>query len=136
MQLAIPRRLETIREHQQQGGSIAAIFPIHYSRALLRAFDLPPIKVWGLPGLDGGYGAAHLQRYVCSIVHNALSFLLTGKLELAEDLIVPHAFDLHQELGRFLIGFVKSKQRINPQFLPRGRDYHLLPAESNPKKSA
>ena len=136
MQLAIPERLDANREHQQRGGNTDAVFPIHYSRALLRAFDLLPIKVWGLPGLDGGYGAAHLQRYVCSIVHNALSFLLTGKLELAEDLIVPHACDLHQELGSFLIDFVKPKQRINPQFLPRGRDYHLLPAESNPKQSA
>ena len=136
MQLKIPEGLDAIREHQQRGGNIAAVFPIHYSRALLSAFDLLPIEVWGPPGFGRGHGPAHLQPFICSIAHNALSFLLKGKLEVAGVLIVPHACDSHQGLGSILIDFVKPKQRINPLFLPRGRDYHLLPAESGLIQSA
>ena len=121
MQLAIPERLDAIKEHQQRGGSIAAVFPIHYSRALLRAFDLLPVEVWGPSGLGGAHGAAHLQPYVCSIVHNAISFLETGGLEAAEVLIVPHACDSLQGLGSILIDFVQPKQPVLPLYLPRGR---------------
>lgn len=121
MQLAIPERLDAIKEHQQRGGSVAAVFPIHYSRALLRAFDLLPVEVWGPPGLGGAHGAAHLQPYVCSIVHNAISFLETGGLEAAEVLIVPHACDSLQGLGSILIDFVQPKQPVLPLYLPRGR---------------
>ena len=121
MQLAIPRRLEAIREHQQQGGSIAAVFPIHYSRALLRAFNLLPVEVWGPPGISGAHGAVHLQPYVCSIVHNAISFLKSGGLEIADVFIVPHACDSLQGLGSILIDFIKPKQPVLPVYLPRGR---------------
>ncbi len=132
MQLAIPRRLETIREYQQQGGSIAAIFPIHYSRALLRAFNFLPVEVWGPPGIYEPHGAVHLQPYVCSIVHNAISFLQSGGLEAAEVFIVPHACDSLQGLGSILIDFVKPKQPILPLYIPRGRrasDLSFLGAE-------
>jgi benzoyl-CoA reductase/2-hydroxyglutaryl-CoA dehydratase subunit BcrC/BadD/HgdB len=132
MQLAIPGRLEAIREHQGRGGSIAAVFPIHYSRALLRAFNFLPVEVWGPPGLGGAHGSAHLQPYVCSIVHNALTFLQTGGLEVADVLVVPHACDSLQGLGSILIDFVKPQQPVLPLYLPRGRresDLVFLAAE-------
>ena len=121
MQLAIPRRSEIIREHQKKGGSIAAVFPIHYSRALLRTFNFLPVEVWGPPGIGGTHGAVHLQPYVCSIVHNAISFLGTNGLEVAEVFIVPHACDSLQGLGSILIDFVKPRQAVLPLYLPRGR---------------
>ena len=121
MQLVIPGRLDAIREYQRRGGRVAAVFPIHYSRALLRAFDLLPVEVWGPPELGGAHGAAHLQPYVCSIVHNALSFLQTGGLEVVDVLIVPHACDSLQGLGSILIDFVKPEQPVLPLYLPRGR---------------
>ena len=132
MQLAIPARMDAIREHQGRGGSIAAVFPIHYSRALLRAFYLLPVEVWGPPGLSDSHGAAHLQPYVCSIVHNALTFLQTGGLEVADVLIVPHACDSLQGLGSILIDFVNPEQPVLPLYLPRGRresDLVFLAAE-------
>ncbi|NIN67983.1 MAG: hypothetical protein GTO63_25405 [Anaerolineae bacterium] len=118
---ALPRRSEVIAAFQQQGGSVAAVFPIHYPRALLRAFDILPVEVWGPPRVDTSYGAAHLQANICSIVRNGLSFLLSGGLEVADVLVVPHACDSLQGLGSILTDLITSRQTVVPIYLPRGR---------------
>jgi benzoyl-CoA reductase/2-hydroxyglutaryl-CoA dehydratase subunit BcrC/BadD/HgdB len=117
---AIPRRSEIIRAQQDRGGLVAAVLPIHYSRALLRAFDVLPVEVWGPPNVDASYGAAHLQPYVCSLVRNALSFLRTGGLDVVDVIVVPHACDSLQGLGSILIDFVRPRQPVIPLYLPRG----------------
>ena len=119
--LAIPRRLEVAHAHKDRGGLVAAVLPIHYPRALLRAFDILPVEVWGPPRVDVVYGAAHLQPYVCSIVRNALSFLQTGGLDVADLIIVPHACDSLQGLASILIDFIHPRQPVIPLYLPRGR---------------
>src|SRR5512143_3353532 len=96
---AIPHRLAVAHAHKERGGLVAAVFPIHYPRALLRAFDILPVEVWGPPKLDSSLGAAHVQPYICSIVRNALSFVLSGGLDVTDFLIVPHACDSLQGLG-------------------------------------
>lgn len=113
--------MEVIHEYRHRGGSVAAVFPIHYSRALLRAFDFLPVEVWGPPRAGGGWGEAHLQPYVCSIVRNALSFLGSGGLEVTDLLFVPHACDSLQGLGSILLDFVAPRQPVLTLYLPRGR---------------
>jgi benzoyl-CoA reductase/2-hydroxyglutaryl-CoA dehydratase subunit BcrC/BadD/HgdB len=130
--LTLPRRPDVISAFKKQGGAVAAVFPIHYPRALLRAFDFLPVEVWGPPGVDASHGAAHLQPYVCSIVHNALSFLLAGGLDVADVLVVPHACDSLQGLGSILTDFVVPRQPVLPIYVPRGRresDVDFLAAE-------
>ncbi len=117
---AIPNRIETITAFKQNSGMIAAVLPIHYPRSLFRAFDVLPVEVWGPPGTDVSHGGAHLQPYVCSIVHNALSFLKKGGLDLADFIAVPHTCDSLQGFGSILLDFVKPKQSIFPLYLPRG----------------
>ncbi len=117
----IPSRTETIRAWKEQGGAIAAVLPIHHPRALLRAFGLLPVEVWGPPRVDPAPGAAHLQPYVCSIVGNALSFLLRDGLEVADVILVPHACDSLQGLGSLLLDFVRPRQPVFPLYIPRGR---------------
>ena len=117
---AIPGRSETIRSFKKGGGLIAAVLPIHYPRALLRAFGVLPVEVWGPPRVDASFGAAHLQPYVCSIVRNALSFLQSGGLDGVDLILVPHACDSLQGLGSLLIDFVHPKQPVIPLYLPRG----------------
>ena len=117
----IPRRMKVIHEFKEQGGQIAAVFPIHYSRALLGAFDFLPVEVWGPPGVSGNSGAAHLQPYICSIVRNGLSFLQSGGLEVTDLLLVPHACDSLQGLGSILTDFVVPWQPVLTLYLPRGR---------------
>lgn len=118
--LQVPDRSQAIRAYKSSGGRIAAVLPIHYPRALLRAFDLLPVEVWGPTRVDASHGAAHLQPYVCSIARNALSFLLSGGLEVADVLVVPHACDSLQGLGSILIDFIRPRQPVLPLYLPRG----------------
>lgn len=117
-----PGRSQVAQEHKERGGRIAAVFPIHYPRALLRAFGYLPIEVWGPPGVDPSRGSAHLQPYVCSIVRNGLSFLLSGGLDIADLIIVPHACDSLQGLGSLLIDFLQPRQTVIPLYLPRRPD--------------
>ena len=119
--MAVPRRSDVIGDFKRQGGSIGAVFPIHYPRALLRAFDILPVEVWGPPRVDTSYGAAHLQANICSVVRNGLSFLLSGGLEVADVLVVPHACDSLQGLGSILTDLITTRQPVVPIYLPRGR---------------
>jgi len=116
---SIPRRLDVARAHHERGGLVAAVLPIHSPRALLRAFDILPMEVWGPPHVDAARAASRLQPYVCSIVRNALAFLESGGLQVADLLIVPHACDSLQGLGSMLLDFVHPPQPVLPFYLPR-----------------
>jgi benzoyl-CoA reductase/2-hydroxyglutaryl-CoA dehydratase subunit BcrC/BadD/HgdB len=131
----IPRRMEVIGKFKSSGGAVAAVLPIHYSRGLLRSFGILPVEVWGPPKVDVSYGGAHLQPYVCSIVHNALSFLKTGGLDVVDFIIVPHACDSLQGLGSILLDFVKPKQPVFPLYLPRGKRKEDIEFLANEYKS-
>ncbi|MFV1858565.1 MAG: 2-hydroxyacyl-CoA dehydratase subunit D [Anaerolineales bacterium] len=117
--MSLPRRTEVARAFKQNGGMVAAVLPIHYPRALLRAFGILPMEVWGPPNVDPGFGTAHVQAYVCSIVRNALSFLHSDTAEVADLILVPHACDSLQGLGSLLLDFVQPKQPVIPFYLPR-----------------
>jgi benzoyl-CoA reductase/2-hydroxyglutaryl-CoA dehydratase subunit BcrC/BadD/HgdB len=117
----LPDRAETLREHAQAGGRIAAVFPIHYPRALFRAFGYLPIEVWGPPRQDSGSGARHLQPYTCSVVRSGLSFLLDGGLDAVDIVCIPHACDSLQGLGSVLIDFIQPRQPLLTFYLPRAR---------------
>ncbi len=116
----IPSRSDVIRRHKAQGGRVAAVFPIHYPRALLRAFNILPVEVWGPPKINPSLGTAHVQPYICSIVRNALAFVLSGRLDETDLLIVPHACDSLQGFGSVLLDFVHPTQPVLPIYLPRG----------------
>ncbi len=121
IRLNIPDRLSVIGAQHEQGGLVAAVLPIHYPRALLRAFNILPVEVWGPPGIDASPAAAHLQSYLCPIVQHALAFLLAGGLEITDLIIVPHACDSLQGLASVLTDFIPPRQPVIPIYLPRGR---------------
>ena len=126
-----PGRMETIAAHREAGGGIAAVLPIHYPRALLRAFDLLPVEVWGPPGADQAAGEGRLQAYTCSIVHRALAFVRSGGLDLAQVIVAPHACDSLQGLASLLLDFCPPRPPVLPLYLPRGnrRADHLFLAD-------
>ncbi len=115
----LPRRTEVAQAFKQVGGSIAAVLPIHYPRALLRAFGVLPMEVWGPPNIDPTLGAAHVQAYVCSIVRNGLSFVHSDTAQIADLILVPHACDSLQGLGSLLLDFVQPEQPVLTLYLPR-----------------
>jgi benzoyl-CoA reductase/2-hydroxyglutaryl-CoA dehydratase subunit BcrC/BadD/HgdB len=79
-----------------------------------------PVEVWGPPRVQTDRGTVHLQPYVCSVVHNALSFVKSGGLDVAEVLVVPHACDSLQGLGSVLLDFACPQQPVLPLYIPRG----------------
>ena len=119
--LKIPTRKEAVAGQVAAGGKIAAVFPIHYSRALLRAHGLLPVEVWGPAGWDTTLGDAHLQAYTCSIVRCGLSFVKAGKLDDAALILVPHACDSLQGLGSALLDLVRPVPPVQTLYMPRGR---------------
>ncbi len=121
IRLNIPDRLSVIDAHKEQGGLTAAVLPIHYPRALWRAFGVLPVEVWGPPGVDATPASAHLQSYLCPIVQHALAFLLAGGLDVTDIIVVPHACDSLQGLASVLTDFIPPRQPVIPIYLPRGR---------------
>ena len=117
----IPGRIETIKEFKESGGKIAAIYPIHYPRALFRVYNVLPVEVWGPPGSDTSYSTAYLQPYVCSIAQSGLAYLLTEKLDIADILVAPHTCDSLQGLGSILLDFIKPKQPVITIYYPRDK---------------
>ncbi len=116
----IPTRSEILAQQGSEGRRIAAVLPIHYSRALLRGHGFQPMEVWGPPHVDSSLAAAHLQPYVCSVVRNALAFLLSGGLAAADLILVPHGCDSLQGLASVLLDFVSTEQPVLPLYIPRG----------------
>lgn len=114
----IPDRAEAIRHHREAGGLVAAVFPIHYPRALFRAFNVLPVEIWA-PRLTGA-GDDHLQAYTCSIVRTGLSFLLSERAERVDLVLAPHACDSTQGLGSLLLDLLPPPKPVLTLYLPRG----------------
>jgi benzoyl-CoA reductase/2-hydroxyglutaryl-CoA dehydratase subunit BcrC/BadD/HgdB len=119
--LALPTRAEAIARARDQGRRVAAVLPIHYPRALLRAHGFEPIEVWGPPGVDTTLGNRHFQSYACPIVRNAASFLLGPGGDALDVVVVPHTCDALQGLASVLRDFLATKQPVLTLYLPRGR---------------
>ena len=115
-------RNASIEQHLADGGRIAAVFPVHSPRALLRAFGCLPVEVWGPPGVNTTSGDVHLQSYTCSIVRSGLAFMLDGGLEVAKLVVVPHTCDSLQGLASLLLDFVKPDVPVLPLYFPKGTD--------------
>ncbi|MAE69304.1 MAG: hypothetical protein CME06_02420 [Gemmatimonadetes bacterium] len=118
--LNLPSRKEVAADWKADGGRIAAVYPIHYPRELLRAFGVLPMEVWGPPGTRTASGDRHLQAYTCSIVRGGLSFLLDGGVDVADLIVVPHACDSLQGMGSMLIDFVDERRPVLTIYSPRG----------------
>jgi len=116
-----PSRRDAIRDFCAEGGGIAACLPYHYPRALLRAFGLLPVEIFGPAGRDVSRADAHLQAYICGLVRGPLAFLLEGGLSQAELILVPHGCDSLQGLGSLLKDFVQTPCPVETFYLPRGQ---------------
>lgn len=130
--MQIPTRRETIDRFRAGGGRVAAVTPIHYHRALLRAHGVLPVEIWGPPRTDTSKGDAHLQSYTCSIVRAALSFLLDGGVDAVDLLVMPHGCDSLQGLTSVVQNFVSPGKPVLPLYLPRATracDVGFLTAE-------
>ncbi len=122
LNIRIPSRIETIQKHKNSGGRIAAVFPVHYPKALLRAHNILPVEIWGPPQADPAMADKHLPSYTCSVIRNGLAYLLADKLDLADLLVVPHCCDTLQGLSSLLLDFIPKTKPVLPFYLPRRRE--------------
>jgi len=118
----IPSRMDALTEARAAGWKIAAVLPIHSPRALLRAFGVHPMEVWGPPGVESDLGSRHFQAYTCAIVRNAAGFLGGAGGRLVDCILVPHTCDSLQGLGCVLQGFVPTGRPVFTLYHPRGSD--------------
>ena len=117
----LPSRKEIIRKVKSKGKRVACVLPVHYPPELLRAFSIHPIELWGPPGIDTTTAKAHLQSYICSIMHSSLSFILKGCPDEIDFILVPHCCDSLQGIGSILKDFITPKQKILTLYIPRGK---------------
>ena len=118
--ITLPTRMAAIDAHRAQGGLTAAVFPVHYPKALFRAHGILPIEVWGPPQVDPSPADAHLPSYTCSVIRHSMAYLLGGKLDIVDMLVVPHCCDTLQGFGSILLDFVSHPKPVLPFYLPRG----------------
>ncbi|MDJ0765193.1 MAG: 2-hydroxyacyl-CoA dehydratase family protein [Myxococcota bacterium] len=119
LNIKIPGRMHTIAAHRENSGLVAAVFPIHYPRALFRAHGILPVEVWGPPIADKTLGDSHLQAYTCSIARLGLSYLMGGGLDVADMFVVPHCCDTLQGLGSLIRDFIPRDKPCFTLYLPR-----------------
>ena len=119
--LVLPSRPEVIEHVRSLGRELVAVMPIHYPRAMLRAYGLHPIELWGPPDVARHEGNRHFQAYACDIVVKAMSFIRSGGIEMTRAILVPHTCDALQGMGSVLTDFIRPDQRVLTLYLPRGR---------------
>ncbi len=117
----IVSREAVVSRVKSAGGQIAAVLPVHYPRALLRAYGFHPIELWGPPRVDSQDGDRHFQAYTCAIVRNATAVLLQGGLDVADVVLVPHTCDALQGMGSVLADFGKLRQPVLTLYHPRAQ---------------
>jgi benzoyl-CoA reductase/2-hydroxyglutaryl-CoA dehydratase subunit BcrC/BadD/HgdB len=130
--VVIPDRSHVMAAHRTNGGLVAAVFPYHYPRPLLRAFGILPVEVWGPASRDTSLADAHVQGYTCALVRNGLALLLGGGLARVDLVLVPHGCDALQGLGSILRDFVRPEKPVLTLYTPRGEralDVTFLTAE-------
>ncbi len=119
--MKIPNRKETIEAVRAKGYQIGAVMPFHYPRALLRAFKIHPMEVWGPPHIDPMEGMQHFPEYTCQIVHKATRFFATAAARDIDCILIPHTCDSLQGMASVLKDYLTMKQPIFTLYHPRGR---------------
>ncbi len=115
----IQSRRAVAAEWLAAGGRVAAVTPISYPRALLRAHGFLPMEIWGPPGVSPALADPHIQSYACSVVRSITAFLLGNGAREASVLVMPHACDSLQGATGVLANHAKPGMPVIPIYLPR-----------------
>lgn len=118
--MELPTRRQVVEKVRSQGMKIAAVLPIHYPRALLRAYGFHPMEVWGPPGWSDHESVDHFPEYTCAIVKNATAFLSENGGKAADCILLPHTCDSLQGMGSILNGYIDTHRPVLTLYNPRG----------------
>jgi benzoyl-CoA reductase/2-hydroxyglutaryl-CoA dehydratase subunit BcrC/BadD/HgdB len=85
-------RREYLQHQKMNGRSLIGVFPAHYPKEILWAFNVVPAEIWD-PPLEVSGANAHLQPYICSVVKLGLELILQGKGDMLDGFFFPHTCD-------------------------------------------
>jgi len=98
-------RREYLENQKQKGRRLIGVFPAHYPREILWAFNSLPAEIWD-PPLDIEGANAHLQPYICSVVKLGLELILQGKGDMLDGFLFPHTCDSIQNMASIVYDYL------------------------------
>jgi len=81
------------------------VFPAHYPKEILWAFNTVPAEIWD-PPFEISAANAHLQPYICSVVKTGLELVLQGKGEFLDGFLFPHTCDSIQNMASIVYDYL------------------------------
>jgi len=112
------------------GRRLIGVFPAHYPKEILWAFNIAPAEIWD-PPLEVSAANAHLQPYICSVVKLGLELILQGKGDMLDGFLFPHTCDSIQNMASIVYHYLGLDKPCyffyHPKALyrPSSRPYYL-----------
>lgn len=119
-----------LEKQKQKGRRLIGVFPAHYPREILSAFDMVPAEIWD-PPLEVSAANAHLQPYICSVVKLGLELVLQGKGHMLDGFLFPHTCDSIQNMASIVNDYLGTDKPCyffyHPKapYRPSSRRYYL-----------
>ncbi|MFO7599315.1 MAG: 2-hydroxyacyl-CoA dehydratase family protein [Candidatus Desulfacyla sp.] len=98
-------RREYLNQQKEKGRRLIGVFPAHYPREILWAFNGIPAEIWD-PPLEVSGANAHLQPYICSVVKLGLELILQGKGDILDAFLFPHTCDSIQNMASIVYDYL------------------------------
>ncbi|MFH1852542.1 MAG: 2-hydroxyacyl-CoA dehydratase family protein [Candidatus Neomarinimicrobiota bacterium] len=115
---APPARRQYLTEQKNRGRRLVGIFPAHYPREIFWGHNILPVEIWD-PPLPVSAANAHLQPYVCSIVHHGLELILQGQTDLLDGYCFPHTCDSLQNLASIVADCLPDRKPTFSLYHPK-----------------
>ena len=94
-----------LEQQKEKGRRLIGVFPAHYPREILWAFNGVPAEIWD-PPLEVSGANAHLQPYICSVVKLGLELILQGKGDILDGFLFPHTCDSIQNMASIVYDYL------------------------------
>ena len=92
-------------QKQEEERRVIGVFPAHYPKEILWAFNAVPAEIWD-PPLEITGANAHLQPYICSVVKLGLELILQGKGDMLDGFLFPHTCDSIQNMASIVYDYL------------------------------
>ncbi len=98
-------RRDYLEQQRAKGRRLIGVFPAHYPREILWAFNCLPVEIWD-PPIEISGANAHLQPYICSVVKLGLELILQGKGDILDGFLFPHTCDSIQNMASIVYDYL------------------------------
>lgn len=116
---AAPNRNDYLRTQKASyGRRVFGVFPGHYPRELLWAFDILPVEIWD-PPIETRRADAHLQSYICPVARRGLELILDAGARGLDGVLFPHLCDTLQNLASLTAHYLKPDVPVDFFYTPK-----------------